>query len=422
MSNHDPDSSQAPRQAAARDAHAGQGQSGSPRDDKGHDSKGQADDGKSDTPSPLKNPKVKWTLLLIGLLVVIGLVVWLIYYLTTGRYLQETNNAYLQADTVAVAPRVNGYVTAVYVRDNQSVAAGQPLLEIDPRTYRATLEQAQAAIAVRQADIAAAEAGLQAQRASLLQARTQVTAAAASLRFAQGEAKRFGPLAASGADTHEHYESIVHDRDRAQAQFDAAKAQVVAAESQVQGTSAKLDQARAGLVQAQADAAQAEVAVEDTRLTARIAGRIGDKTVQVGQFVAAGTRLMSVVPVDALYLSANFKETQVGLMRPGQPARIEVDALSGVELDGVVESIAPGTGSQFALLPPENATGNFTKVVQRVPVRIRLKAGAEARKVLVPGMSVTVTVDTRSAKDAKERVEEEDAQGQDAVAPRGRTP
>ncbi|WP_017912210.1 biotin/lipoyl-binding protein, partial [Xanthomonas sp. SHU 166] len=160
MSNHDPDSSQAPRQAAARDAHAGQGQSGSPRDDKGHD-----DDGKSDTPSPLKNPKVKWTLLLIGLLVVIGLVVWLIYYLTTGRYLQETNNAYLQADTVAVAPRVNGYVTAVYVRDNQTVTAGQPLLEIDPRTYRATLEQAQAAIAVRQADIAAAEAGLQAQRA-----------------------------------------------------------------------------------------------------------------------------------------------------------------------------------------------------------------------------------------------------------------
>ncbi|MDQ1092708.1 membrane fusion protein (multidrug efflux system) [Xanthomonas sacchari] len=417
MSNHDPDSSQAPRQGAAHDPQADQGQAGKRRDDAGGDAAG-----KSDTPSPLKNPKVKWTLLLIGLLVAIGLVVWLIYYLTTGRYLQETNNAYLQADTVAVAPRVNGYVTAVYVRDNQAVAAGQPLLEIDPRTYRATLEQAQAAIAVRQADIAAAEAGLQAQRASLLQARTQVTAAAASLRFAQGEARRFGPLAASGADTHEHYESIVHDRDRAQAQFDAAKAQVAAAESQVQGTAAKLDQARAGLAQAQADAAQAQVAVEDTRLTARIAGRIGDKTVQVGQFVAAGTRLMSVVPVDALYLSANFKETQVGLMRPGQPARIEVDALSGVELDGVVESIAPGTGSQFALLPPENATGNFTKVVQRVPVRIRIKAGAEARKVLVPGMSVTVTVDTRSAKDAKERVEEEDVQGQDAVAPRGRNP
>ncbi|WP_369937681.1 HlyD family secretion protein [Xanthomonas tesorieronis] len=407
MSNHDPDPTQTQRPAASDEARAAPAQ----------------DDAKQpDKQSPLKNPKVKWTLLLIGLVVLIGLVAWLIYYLTTGRYLQETNNAYLQADSVAVAPRVNGYVTGVFVGDNQTVKAGQPLLQIDERTYRATQQQAQAVVAVRQADIAAAEAGLQAQRATLLQARTQVTAAAASLRFAQGEARRFAPLAASGADTHEHYESIVHDRDRAQAQYDAAKAQVVAAESQVQAASAQLDQARAGLQQAQADADQAQVAMEDTRLTARIDGRIGDKTVQVGQFVAAGTRLMSVVPVDALYLSANFKETQVGLMRPGQPARIEVDALSGVELDGVVESIAPGTGSQFALLPPENATGNFTKVVQRVPVRIRLKAGAEARKVLVPGMSVTVTVDTRSAKDAKERVEEEDAQGQDAVAPRGRNP
>ncbi len=401
MSTHDPDPTQTQRQAASDEARA------APAQDDGKDGGKQAD-----KPSPLKNPKVKWTLLLIGLLVAIGLVAWLVYYLTTGRYLQETNNAYLQADAVAVAPRVNGYVTGVFVGDNQTVKAGLPLLQIDERTYRATQQQAQAVVAVRQADIAAAEAGLQAQRATLLQARTQVTAAAASLRFAQGEAKRFAPLAASGADTHEHYESIVHDRDRAQAQYDAAKAQVVAAESQVQGAGAQLDQARAGLQQAQADADQAQVAMEDTRLTARIDGRIGDKTVQVGQFVAAGTRLMSVVPVDALYLSANFKETQVGLMRPGQPARIEVDALSGVELDGVVESIAPGTGSQFALLPPENATGNFTKVVQRIPVRIRLKAGAEARKVLVPGMSATVTVDTRAAKDAKQRVEQEGKQGE----------
>ncbi|MBN6104687.1 HlyD family secretion protein [Xanthomonas sp. CFBP 8703] len=397
MSTHDPDPAQTRPQAASDEARAAPAQ---------HDAK------QPDKPAPLKNPKVKWTLLLIGLVVAIGLVAWLVYYLTTGRYLQETNNAYLQADAVAVAPRVNGYVTGVFVGDNQTVKAGQPLLQIDERSYRATQQQAQAVVAVRQADIAAAEAGLQAQRATLLQARTQVTAAAASLRFAQGEAKRFAPLAASGADTHEHYESIVHDRDRAQAQYDAAKAQVVAAESQVQGASAQLDQARAGLQQAQADADQAQVAMDDTRLTARIDGRIGDKTVQVGQFVAAGTRLMSVVPVDALYLSANFKETQVGLMRPGQPARIEVDALSGVALDGVVESIAPGTGSQFALLPPENATGNFTKVVQRVPVRIRLKAGAEARKVLVPGMSATVTVDTRAAKDAKERVEQEGKQGE----------
>lgn len=364
----------------------------------------QDDDGK---PSPLKNPKVRWTLIGLGGLVLLALLVWLVYHLLVGRYLQDTNNAYLQADAVAVAPRINGYVTEVLVQDNQQVKAGQPLLRIDPRTYRATLDQAEAVVAVRQADIVAASAGVQGQQSSLAQARTQLAAAAASLRFAKAEVARFTPLAASGADTHEHVESLRHDRERAQAQYDAARAQIAGAQSQIEASQAQLEQARAGLRQAQADAAQARVAFEDTELRARIDGRVGNKTVQVGQFVAAGTRTMTVVPVGALYLAANFKETQVGLMRPGQPAEIKVDALPGVALRGTVESISPGTGSQFALLPPQNATGNFTKVVQRVPVRIRVDAGEEARRVLVPGMSVEVTVDTRAARDARERTRDE---------------
>ena len=348
-----------------------------------------------DKPSPLKNPKVRWTLTSIGLLVLVALLAWLAYYLTTGRYLQQTNNAYLQADAVAVAPRINGYVTEVLVQDNQWVKAGAPLVKIDPRTYRATLDQAEAVIAVREADIAAASAGVEGNQSQLLQARTQLRAAEATLRFARAEVARFGPLAASGADTHEHLESVKHDLERAQAQYDAARAQISGAESQLQAGQAQLAQARAGLKQAQADAAQAEVAFEDTVLSARIDGRIGNKTAQVGQFVGAGTRLMTVVPLQSLYLSANFKETQLGRMRPGQPARIEVDALPGTTLHGTVESISPGTGSQFALLPPQNATGNFTKVVQRIPVRIRIEADARTRTILVPGMSVEVTVDTR---------------------------
>ncbi len=364
-------------------------------------------DEQANKPSPLKNPKVRWTLLIIGIVVVIALLVWLVYHLRTGRYLQDTNNAYLQADAVAVAPRINGYVTEVLVQDNQWVKAGAPLLRIDPRTYRATLDQAEALVAVREADIAAATAGVQGQQASVLQAQTQLRAAAASLRFARAEVARFTPLAASGADTHEHVDSLRHELERAQAQYDAAQAQLSGARSQVEASQAQLQQAQAGLKQARADAAQAEVAFEDTELRARIDGRIGNKTVQVGQFVAAGTRTMTVVPVAALYLSANFKETQVGLMRPGQPAEISVDALPGTTLHGTVESISPGTGSQFALLPPQNATGNFTKVVQRVPVRIRVDAGPQARQVLVPGMSVEVTVDTRSAKDDRERAEDE---------------
>ena len=348
-----------------------------------------------DKPSPLKNPKVRWTLTSIGLLVLVALLAWLAYYLTTGRYLQQTNNAYLQADAVAVAPRINGYVTEVLVQDNQWVKAGAPLVKIDPRTYRATLDQAEAVIAVREADIAAASAGVEGNQSQLLQARTQLRAAEATLRFARAEVARFGPLAASGADTHEHLESVKHDLERAQAQYDAARAQISGAESQLQAGQAQLAQARAALKQAQADAAQAEVAFEDTVLSARIDGRIGNKTAQVGQFVGAGTRLMTVVPLQSLYLSANFKETQLGRMRPGQPARIEVDALPGTTLHGTVESISPGTGSQFALLPPQNATGNFTKVVQRIPVRIRIEADARTRTILVPGMSVEVTVDTR---------------------------
>lgn len=374
------------------------------RGDSAHDDDRQKE---QDTPSPLKNPRVRWTLAIIGLLVAVALVAWLVYHLLVGRYLQDTNNAYLQADAVAVAPRINGYVTEVLVKDNQWVKAGEPLLRIDPRTYRATLDQAEAVIAVREADIAAATAGVQGQQSSLLQARTQLTAATASLRFARSELARFTPLAASGADTHEHVESLRHDVERAQAQYDAARAQIQGVQSQIDASQAQLEQAQAGLKQAQADAAQARVAFEDTELRARIDGRIGNKTVQVGQFVAAGTRTMTVVPVASLYLSANFKETQVGLMRAGQPAEIKVDALPGTTLHGTVESISPGTGSQFALLPPQNATGNFTKVVQRVPVRIRVDAGAEARKVLVPGMSVEVTVDTRSAKDASRRTRDE---------------
>jgi membrane fusion protein (multidrug efflux system) len=275
------------------------------------------------------------------------------------------------------------------------VKAGAPLVKIDPRTYRATLDQAEAVIAVREADIAAASAGVEGNQSQLLQARTQLRAAEATLRFARAEVARFSPLAASGADTHEHLESVKHDLERAQAQYDAARAQISGAESQLQAGQAQLAQARAGLKQAQADAAQAEVAFEDTVLSARIDGRIGNKTAQVGQFVGAGTRLMTVVPLQSLYLSANFKETQLGRMRPGQPARIEVDALPGTTLHGTVESISPGTGSQFALLPPQNATGNFTKVVQRIPVRIRIEADARTRTILVPGMSVEVTVDTR---------------------------
>lgn len=352
----------------------------------------------ADTPTRSISPRLRWIVLLGGGLVVLLLLAWLCHYLLVGRYLQHTNNAYLKADAVAIAPRVNGYITQVLVEDNQWVKAGQPLLQIDPRTYQAQADQVDALVAVRQSDIAAAQATVQGSTAQLAQVRAQLLAARASLNLARAEVARFTPLAATGADTVEHLESLQHDLERAKAQYDAAQAQVKAAQSQSGAAEAQLGQAQAGLKQAQADAAAARLALDDTRLTARIDGRIGNKTVQVGQFVAAGTRTMTLMPVAELYLEANFKETQLGLMRPGQTAEISVDALPGDKLKGTVESIAPGTGSQFALLPPENATGNFTKVVQRIPVRIRVQADAQARQVLVPGMSAEVSIDTRTAR------------------------
>ncbi|KAF1019957.1 MAG: putative multidrug resistance protein EmrK [Paracidovorax wautersii] len=354
-----------------------------------------ADQGKS---SALKRPGTRVVLSIVTLVAVVALLAWAYHWWTEGRFLQSTNNAYLQADSVTVAPRVSGHVTEVLVEDNQQVQAGEPLARIDSRNSSATLEQAQAAVAVREADIEAARANIAATAATVEQAQAQDESYRRTLAFAQGEVERFAPLVKTGADTQEHLESLTHQRDQARAQATAARAQIRTAQGQAAAARAQLAQAQAGLAQAQADAQRARIPVDDATLTAPIAGRVGDKTVRVGQVVAAGTRLMSIVPVDALYLQANFKETQMGLMRPGQPVKITIDALGGGTIEGEVDSISPGTGAQFALLPAENATGNFTKIVQRVTVRIQMHPTEAQRRVLVPGMSAEVVVDTRPAK------------------------
>ena len=176
------------------------------------------------------------------------------------------------------------------------------------------------------------------------------------------------------------------------------------AQTQIDATSAQIAQARAQVEAAQASLRQAQLDVNDTTLYSPIAGRVGDRSVRIGQYVQPGTRLLTVVPVQSVYLEANFKETQIGHMMPGQRATLHVDALRGVDLHGVVDSFAPGTGAQFALLPPENATGNFTKIVQRVPVRIRVDADPQTRSLLLPGLSVTVDVDTRSVHAGERRL------------------
>ncbi|WP_454887547.1 HlyD family secretion protein [Sphingomonas oryzagri] len=382
--------------------------------DKGNGGDDDSDD--EETPSPLHNPKVKWGLIIAGVIVLIVAILWFVHYWTRGRYEQATNDAYVQADIVTIAPKVAGYVQQVLVDDNQQVRAGQPLAVIDPRDSRAKLEQAQAQVDQGRATIVEDEAQIDKQRAMIEQARAQLRGAQRSAYYAQREADRYGPLAAQGAHSQEQLDQMLQQRDQSVSEAEADRAQLLSAERQITVLKAQIGSAKAQIEQAEAQVRQAQTDVQSTMVRSSIDGRIGDRQVRVGQYVQTGTKLMSVVPVDRLYIVANFKETQVGLMRIGQPATIIVDAIGGDELHGRVESFSPGTGSQFAILPPQNATGNFTKVVQRVPVRIAIEAGPEARKVLVPGLSVEVTVDTIGAKEDRHRFKEEARRTEDRAA------
>ena len=364
-----------------------------------------------DAPEVHTGVRRRTLLLSLGAVALIAGIAWGVHWWTVGRFIESTDDAYLQADSVTIAPKVSGYVAEVFVSDNQTVSAGEPLVRLDSRQYQAILEQAKAAIAARKADIERGAAELLQQQANIAQARAQLQGARSSEAHALEEVKRYEPLVATGAETNEKLADLRNALNQAQSTVAADAAALQAAERQPATTQAQIDQARAQLDAAEANTRQAQLDEQDTLVRSTLAGRVGDRTVRVGQFAQPGTRLMTIVPVQDLYLVANFKETQIGLMRAGQPVTIHIDALPGTDLHGRVISFSPGTGSQFALLPPQNATGNFTKIVQRIPVRIHIDAGDEARSVLVPGLSVTVHVDTRSGRESEQRLERESSHG-----------
>ncbi|QHI98864.1 HlyD family efflux transporter periplasmic adaptor subunit [Xylophilus rhododendri] len=393
-------------------------------DDSSSSQKGQDEqDGKKDQdgkggdepakPSPLKNPKVRIGLAVVGLILLVVGTLWFIHYWRHGRFVQKTNDAYLQADQVAISSKVPGYVEEVYVSDNQTVDVGTPLVRIDPRDTRARAEQAQAQVDQGLASMAQADAQIAQQRSQVAVADAQLQGAVSNLKHAQEEVDRYRPLVAEGAHSAEQLDRLLQTRDQAASQLAASRAQRESALRQDGTLRAQRQVAAAQVEQARAQQRQTESDLASTIVRSSIAGRVGDRTVRVGQYVQPATRLMSVVPIDQLYLVANFKETQIGLMRIGQSADIQVDALPGSVLHGEVQSFSPGTGAQFALLPPQNATGNFTKVVQRVPVRIQIDAGPEARRVLLAGLSATVEVDTLGAKKQRERAEDESDDSKD---------
>jgi membrane fusion protein, multidrug efflux system len=346
--------------------------------------------------SGLRSTRVRSVLLVIaGALAAAALVAgvrWLLY----GRFVESTDDAYLRADVVTVAPRISGYVDAVYVVENQQVVAGQPLLHIDPRNYQAALAQQLASVDARSADIKAAQSQIAQQEAQVVQYRAQLAGAEANARFAAAQATRYQSLRDQGVETEERYEQALNEHNQTAAAVHAAIASVRVAERQLATLESQMSQTHAQLEGAQAAASAARLNVDDTVIRASISGRIGDDTARLGQYVGPGTRLMSIVPVQDVYLVANFKETQLRRMRIGQPASVKIDALGEREIPGRVESFSPGTGAEFALLPPENATGNFIKIVQRVPVRVHLTPPQDLVERLLPGLSVTVSIDTNA--------------------------
>jgi membrane fusion protein (multidrug efflux system) len=309
----------------------------------------------------------------------------------------STDDAYVKADSTIVAPKVQGLIADVLVRDNQKVAAGQPLIRIDPEDYQQAVDSAKA-------DVAAAQAALDQQSAQDALAVANIHAAGAAIQSADAEnvraaadRKRFDVLEQQGFVSHEQADqarataaTAIADADKSRAAYAAsAQQEVVVARTRAQLVAA--------VMKAKAALSLAEQNLAHTVIRAPVAGVVGDRQAQIGEYVQPGTQLMTVVPMATIYVAANFKETQTARMLIGQHVRVTFDALPDDSFDGVVESFAPASGSEFSLLPFEPATGNFTRIVQRVPVRVHVLPGQKDFDRLRPGLSAYVTVDlTRS--------------------------
>jgi membrane fusion protein (multidrug efflux system) len=352
-------------------------------------------------PARPRRPGLRRRLLLrvLPVLVLAGLAVGGNWYWQTGRFLAETDDAYVQGDIAVLSPRIEANVAAILVADNQPVAAGDVLLRLDDRDAR--LQQAQAA-----ASLAEAEAAITTARETLAQMESQIAAAAAQIETARAElvragadARRTEALVGGGWSSRQSADQAVAAQRKADAGRQAAEAELAVRRQALPVQRAELAQAAARRDQAAAALALAGNTLSYTEIRAPFDGIAGNRAAQLGQHVRPGQQLIAVSPPPAaLYVTANFKETQLAGMRPGQPAEISVDAIPGHALQARVDSFAPATGSQFSLLPPENATGNFTKIVQRVPVKLVLEPGqsAEAIARLRPGLSVVAEIDTRA--------------------------
>ncbi|WP_044872784.1 HlyD family secretion protein [Pseudomonas sp. LFM046] len=329
-------------------------------------------------------------------LVLVGAGLYGTHWWTSGRYLEETDDAYVGGDVTVISPRVAGYIAELAVTDNQFVHAGDLLARIDDRDYRAALAQAEGEVHAEEALLGNIDAQAALQQAVIRQGEADIDATAAEESRARNDDKRYRTLVQRAAVSVESAQRAEATWKTARANSEKAQATLLAAQRQLDVIHSQRQQAVAALEQAIAKRDLARLELGYTELRAPVDGYIGNRRGRVGGYVSAGTQLLAVVPAQGLWIDANFKEDQLARMTAGQAVTVEADVLPGKVFHGHLDSLAPATGAQFSILPPENATGNFTKIVQRVPVRIQLDPADNRLGALRPGLSVVVEVDTKA--------------------------
>ncbi|TPM40131.1 HlyD family secretion protein [Mesorhizobium sp. B2-3-4] len=352
---------------------------------------------KAEAPAKKKRSVRSFLLPIIGLALLSG-GAWYGYdYWTTGRFMISTDDAYVQADMAFVSPKISGYVDQVLVSENQQVKAGDPLLTIDAGDYKIAVAQAEAQIATLAKTLDRIDAQTKAAQASLQQAQAQKVADQAAADNAGRAQQRAAQLVKTHVGTQAQLDDAQTALDQANAALVGADAQIAAAQANIGVLEAQRAESASTLASLQLGRDKAARDLSFTVLKAPYDGVVGNRSVEQGDLVSPGQKLAVVVPMDKLYIVANFKETQLARLVPGEKVNISVDAIDGQPIQGTVSSLAPASGAVFSLLPPENATGNFTKVVQRVPVRIDVPADALKTGKLRAGLSVVVAVDSRTA-------------------------
>ncbi|WP_137133438.1 HlyD family secretion protein [Rhizobium sp. FKY42] len=357
-----------------------------------------ADAGQAATKSGEAKKKKRSPVLPILVLALLGAGGWYGYnWWTDGRFLISTDDAYVEADIAVISPKVSGYVQKVNVIENQAVKAGEPLVTLDQGDYLLAVGKAQANVESALLAVSRIDAQITGGEASLLQAQAQLGALQATVRGAEITQKRAAELASKNVGTTAELDNAQIALEQAQANFKAGQAAVTSAQANIELLKAQRNEATNTVKLQQLAVDQAKRDLDFTVLKAPYDGTVGNLAVQTGDFVTAGKRLASLVPMSDLYISANFKETQIGHIVPGSKVRVHVDAFDDQPIEGTVVSLSPASGSVFSLLPPENATGNFTKVVQRVPVRISVPKDVLDSGRLRAGLSVIADVDIRTA-------------------------